>query len=1544
MSKILSFLIFIALAIGLLGTGISREIPIGGVTGTVMLEESGKPFPNAHVRLVPIKPPNELEEIITTIGGRTDANGAFKIASVPAGSYSVEVYGESHEARNSVVHVIEANTSSVKIKMTPTVKPIELYSSQKTFAPDEPVTMMVTGYAPEKSAVVRAYRVDLSALATGGGLEDIVSPITRASDKGEPIPTDHTALAKETAIDLKDRDSEGVFHQDLSVPGLSEGLYLIEARIGKNANMSYAVVTHSAMIVKSDPRQVVAFVADIKSGTPEAGAKVQVHRNGSIVGSATTDAQGLATIAMPAAGEENEDSDRITTTAQLGNSLCIAQSYVESSDSPYKVFVQTDRPIYRPGDTAHWKATIRRVSDGHYDLATGTAQVKVYSPDDQQIQATNCVLNSHGSIDGSFGMIPDVVGAYRVVVTINGHEDETYVSASAYRKPEFKMSVVPMKEVFVGSEPIRVKATAQYYFGGPVPGSQITGEVYRREVFGYSDEEDEDYEGGSYDGEFVGEVSGVADANGECILTFTPPVDDNKSKFATTSDATYTFRLTGTETGDKYFEAKGSAEYRAGSISVNGSPDRWFMQPGQTAQIDYTVVDIHGKPVPGKAIEVIAGYQRFTKNSVTFEPIQTLSVTTDANGEGKAVLRVDRPGYLVFRASVVDPEGNKVTSESGLDVWSGDPGYASDFEADISIKLDQKSYNPGDRGTALIQVRRTGGSALVTLERENLIEKHVVALTGNAVAVPFTVPTDSVPNFTVKVAAIRNKEVVYAENDVKVERKKRALAVQVTPDTGVLHPGEKAGFSIAVTDESGRPTSAELGVSLVDEAIYAIREDTTDPVKQLYPRVWSRVRTDDSLIRLYLDGGDKEGANLDARQDFRDTAYWNPSITTDADGKAHVEVNLPDNLTQWRLTALAIDDTTRAGIGRGRVIARKELMVRLSPPQYVVQGDQIRMTATVNNATGKPMSVALRLTTEGLVVEGESTQTVKTDGTNPERVTWMVRGDRARTVSATIAATGDAYRDAMKLDFPVLPAGVKKVESAASIVTEATPMTHVFEVKKGSESVELALSAPTTLAGPILESLSSLVDDPYGCVEQTMNRFMPAMVASKAGDLLGLHDTAWQQRLPQVTAKSMNRLKQMQHADGGWGWWQYDDSDREMTALVLEGLVRARSAGVPVPENMVKRARSFTENALSQPYLKNEDLYARAYLAYAAAVQGWPIAGPALDQLERQTLGVPEAMHVALAREARGELTADRWSAILAKSRTSGGLRSWSDDAKWPRVSTNELTARGFELLSKARPDAPETAECLQYLMNNRSRDGWNTTRETAAILVGLVQYMRATHELTAAPTVDLIVNGRAMPDPQPGQPLRLTMDDLQEGKNTVEVQVRGAGRAYAQATLSQFVGGRKLAAASSLAGFSIERSFHRLSSERGNDGKYALVPVKNGDTSFTSGDVVRMLVNVDAPIDMTYMLIKVPVPANFRAIELADFDSWNYWYSGIEIHDDHVAFFARNLPRGRQTFEFNLRAETPGKAIALPAEVSGMYVPSIQCTGESTEMEVRPK
>ena len=358
-------------------------------------------------------------------------------------------------------------------------------------------------------------------------------------------------------------------------------------------------------------------------------------------------------------------------------------------------------------------------------------------------------------------------------------------------------------------------------------------------------------------------------------------------------------------------------------------------------------------------------------------------------------------------------------------------------------------------------------------------------------------------------------------------------------------------------------------------------------------------------------------ADVAVRERFTDTAFWSTAVRTDGDGQARATIRFPDNLTDWSIRVWGVSATVQVGQATASATVSKDLLVRVQTPRFLTDTDEVELTATIQNKAAVAVTCDVAMEVSGAVAMGDGveprrTVTVPADG--QVRVAWPSRatsdGEATVIVRAASRAEGDrpSESDGMKVTLPVQTHGMDRVETWSGVVRASQPsqtIRFVVPEKRIPEETRLELRVSPSVAGSIVDALPYLAEFPYGCTEQTLNRFLPAVVTQRTlrdlnldlGELAasrlnpterGEGTPAWQ-RLPkrddeqpavfdeaivaEMVDAGVERLSQMQLRDGGWGWFAgtHEQSSPHTTAVVVRGLQQAAAADVALPPTMLPR-------------------------------------------------------------------------------------------------------------------------------------------------------------------------------------------------------------------------------------------------------------------------------------------------------------------------------------------------------------------------------------
>jgi len=439
----------------------------------------------------------------------------------------------------------------------------------------------------------------------------------------------------------------------------------------------------------------------------------------------------------------------------------------------------------------------------------------------------------------------------------------------------------------------------------------------------------------------------------------------------------------------------------------------------------------------------------------------------------------------------------------------------------------------------------------------------------------------------------------------------------------------------------------------------------------------------------------------------------------------------------------------------------------------------------------------------------------------------------------------------------------------------------------------------------------------------------------------------------------MARLKDFQHDDGGWGWWKDDGSLVFMTAYVVSGFGQAHEAGYDFDPEALKRAQDWLHSMLVQHPNMRPDL--RAYVVYALALNSVATK----DELqaaydERSSMTTQGLAMVGLALQATGDSAKAQEVAAKVESMATVNESEASWDSTYDYFMEFELddsaetTAYAVRLLSLVKPESPLLPKAALWLVGHRNGGYfWDSTKQTAMVIFGLTEYLRASHELNADFYVEAYVNGKQVMSRQftsadamnPVQPaIHLDSSQLQSGTNEIRIHKTGKGRLYWSASGTYYSNDKRLVQNNKLS-LNITRDYFRLTPEQSGDKiVYRLDPLQ-GDLHV--GDILAVRVTVGGT-EWRYLLMEDPIPAGAEFIqrddlyELKDRPSWwQSWFTRREFHDDRAAIFQTYFNRQSQS-QYLLKIVNPGKFNVSPATVQPMYQPANQATSDAVVMEVK--
>jgi uncharacterized protein YfaS (alpha-2-macroglobulin family) len=1102
------------------------------------------------------------------------------------------------------------------------------------------------------------------------------------------------------------------------------------------------------------------------------------------------------------------------------------------------------------------------------------------------------------------------------------------------------------------------------------------------------------FDGGteSYYGEVKADGASTLDENGKAVIEFVAKGDSDAG--GAQAD-TYSVNATITEGEDREVSADGTATVVAGDFRLAVKPDGSVAAPGEATNVNLTARDHDGKPVANVLVEIETGYHEWVRikkdeegqSAYHYTSVGILHATTGPDGRVTIPVTAPRAGELYLKARAFDSGRRKILATGYIWVAAEAGGDLNTEYADLSLLTDKRHYNPGETARVLINASHIGQTVLLTVEGNRVYATQSVVLKQHSTVVHVPIPANYGPNVFLAACYVRQKHYATSETTLRVATPGQGINVSITADRETnsaatadrtapasgakvslarYAPGDKIHYTVQTTDMQGHPVPAELSFGVVDESIYALRRDDPRALREsFFPNRGNRVSTQYSFAIQYLGDADKAEPQIAARKKFPDTAYWNPTLVTDERGLATVSFALPDNLTTWRATATAHTLDTRVGRTTEQVLVTKDFLVRLQTPRSLTQHDTSRLVALIHNDTGVTQTAQVHLTAENLTLGSPAVQSLTLESGKAGEVVWNVTADgygvaKLRVTAFTPKTNNVQFTDGVETTLPIRPHGREIITAFAGEVTDKRPETEVvrLDAKAVPELSRLTVHVTPSLAGALVGATDYLIGFPYGCTEQTMSRFLPDLLVQRTLKLHGMANVERQAQLPRMVRAGLSRLYRFQHeATGGWGWWEHDADDPWMTAYVLYGLATARDEGYTVTDKALSKGRAAAVKMVKDPNILPDNA---AFLLYALALNGDAVT--ARSEYDRVLRSKPHGAgyaYLVLTAKRVGMDASVALGRMNSQAEWADGTLRWrntSDFSTWEWDGT-EMTAIAMRALLAVNPQEPRVMAMLRYLMLHRTGDFWGSTRDTAWVLAAFCDYLKSQPDLTSGGAVTIKLNGVARqtytltPDLQKEAQLtlRVPASELRPDKNDVTLErTGGSSPIFYSVEWKQTIATEDMPAVSppAVAGetLTVKREYLRLKPAKAGSDSWSLQTEPTGN-QLQQGDRIRVRLTIDAPRDMAYVLIEDPFPSGCEVNERGDASEvveWGYWWQGIDVRDDHIAFFAKTITKGKHVIEYNLRAQTPGTYHALPTLVQGMYTPETRAETAETRVQIK--
>ncbi len=1317
---------------------------------------------------------------------------------------------------------------------------------------------------------------------------------------------------------------------------------------------------------------------------------------------------------------------RIDTYRASGSSF---SSYHNRRYSHIHTWGTTAQGVYRAGDTIQYKIYVRDQNNETFVEPPGKAYtLKVTDPLGKVVlEKSGIELSAFGAFDGEFRVAETGnVGWYSFELTSDFTGMSWYplrVLVSDFVPSPFRVATELNNRTFRPGSRVEVTISARLHAGGPYTdaATRIVTRLEPRRFssshplvkdFNFQGEDEEEH------GRTIFETRANLNDRGDLVNSF--DLVEHAIPFGR-----LVVEAAVRDDRGKSIASTASADFFGRSRFVGLRSDHWLYHQGEKAVFPFVVVDEKGTPVANietrfsveqlktKAVRVKGAGNAYLTHYVDewVEVHNTSAVSEEAPGTMAFV--PEEPGSYRLIARIKDGQGRPHSSSVWF--WTAGKGRVLWHEPEANVLTlipEKESLQVGDTARYLVKNPFPGAKALVTIERYGVLKHWVATLEGSTPVIEFPIEPDFAPGFFFSISLLSPRVaqplgeggvdlgkplVRMGYHRVEVKDPAREIKVEVAPEKESYKPGERVRVALRADLGRGRKSEpVELAVAVLDEAVFdLIRQgrDHFDPLKGFYSvdgldlvnySLLQRLVGIQNFAKKGASPGGDGGAAISMRSLFKFVSYWNPSVQTDEKGRAAIEFTVPDNLTGWRVFAMAVTPADRMGLGDQGFKVNRPTEVRPVMPNQVMVGDNFRAGFSVMNRTDTERNITIKVSAQGSL-EGKTPTVTETLTLAPfKRKTVFLPVITKKEGEVRFQATARDHMDGDGMVHRVIVKPRKDLQTVAaysstveSRVSQTLKIPGEIRTDKGSMGVVLS---PFAL-GNIESAVLYMRDYPYTCWEQKLSK---AIVAAGLPVLRPYLDpeVSWEDSDGVVTA-TLDQAVNFQAPSGGMAYFRAEDRyvSPYLSAYTALGVHWIKAAGYDVPELVETKLHAYLEGFLKQDLVPG--FYSRGMVATVRAVA---LAGLSannrvnLGDLERlrphvesmSLFGKAMFLQAALATPGGDAMARDVAASILARSNRTGGKISFTEelDSGYARLAATPMRANAAILSALTRFGQTHTSlskeiptGLVRYITQTRGgRDHWENTQETVFSINALIEYARVYESRKTAMTITASVGGNALGTArfqgknQESVTLSRKIRPADPGKTLpLVVEKQGDGRLYYKATLSYAPKNPPNKRIN--AGMDIRKE---VRVERNGQSLLLANPM-----TLKRGDLVRVDLFISLAGPRNFVVVEDPVPGGLEPVNrelattsLADADRaeptasdttkvwqefsagrWSFYHK--ELKHDAARFYSDWLAPGNYRLSYTAQAICEGTFAWLPVRAQEMYDMDVFGQGLETTLVV---
>lgn len=990
------------------------------------------------------------------------------------------------------------------------------------------------------------------------------------------------------------------------------------------------------------------WVSYLDSLEPVSGAEIKLYETKNhklnFVGSYTTNDQGIVSTQVI------RNSGGVIITK--GNDSTIIPSsyrsklnYASNAYSAEKVYIYSDKLIYRPGQEVYIKGIYRIGYDGNYQIYSDKKiSLEIYNSKGDRVLNKDLEINEFGTFNTKFVLDKEVpLGTYRVCV--NEYRC-SYFEVQEYVPAAFEVKVNSDKEEYISKDTINLEVVANYYFGVPLEKGEVSYTIASQNYYfdRYSDGYFNFGSGWYYRWYDWGDRQGYGD---KFILRGETSLDENgKAKISEVLDLEKLFSdeedkkskiiivdVTVQDSQGRSVSVQKSFILHKGEFYIGVKSEKSFLAKNETTDVNIKTVDTQGKELKvrginldlyktewiwNKRLSADGGYSYHWEKKKNL--VRHYTFDTNRNGNYTQPIQLGEEGKYVIEVSAKDSKGNLVSSSYNLYVYGEkQASVAPTKDTKLEMSAEKRNLNVGDQASLIIESPYKEAKALIAIERGKIFDWEIVDIKGSFYNYKFKIKDEYIPNVYASVLLLSSESgVKFGKIEFKINTERKKINVAIKSNKTYYLPGEEVILNIKATDYMGRPVVSEFSVAVVDLSVLALKGNpkknpliffyggfpltvsTASNIKNILPEVTVSTKGGGGMSET------TEGLARKKRGEFRETAFWSAIVRTNSEGKAQVKFVLPDNLTTWQTEAVGVSKDTKLGVGYQEFLTKKELMVVPLNPRFVVPGDKFYLGAKIFNQSSEKQKLNITFTSLTLFLDNDQPlRSITLKPGETETVYFkVIASPKIKTGihRFIISAQSDSLEDIVENTIAVTRNNTYETVAAANYTTDQVSKEYVFLPENiVKDRGELTIKSSATLAVFLSDALNYLIHYPYGCSEQIASKLNAIAVVKRGLNLPNISDkfhlkkVVYQGKeysIDELVDIGLSKLYRNQNFDGGFSYWGTGESNFYLTLHVLNTLHNLSLAGYDIDSKKIERASQYLYHKfISSPYYsKNKDL------------------------------------------------------------------------------------------------------------------------------------------------------------------------------------------------------------------------------------------------------------------------------------------------------------------------------------------------------------------